>query len=503
MSPDLANPAFAPARSETQPSGIRSVIRSAFSFPVMLAFALAMLAVLTVQDRFHDPDLWWHLKAGELIVTTGSVPTTDPFSFTAQGSAWTAHEWLSEVIFFEVWKAGRQTGLMLGLCFLTALLLITQYAFCRSYSGSAKVALVGALIGWYCSTSGLALRPHMIGYLLLTLELLIVQVGRTSDARWFYALPPLFAIWINCHGSFVFGLLILAVMLVCGCFEFRAGLLTCKAWPLHVRKTGGFALVISVAALFLNPLGWKLLIYPFDTLFLQNVNLNSVSEWQPLTLQSERGWGVFFICAALAALVILRRAEVRMVEIVLAAMGLVLALQHQRMVFVFGLLVAPLASRLMAEAYQEFDTSRDLPFANAVLMAFFALGIYWGFPTPQNLEQQVQKNNPVKAVEYVRQAGLTGPMLNEYGYGGYLIWALPEHKVFIDGRADVYEWAGVMKETADWYSLAADPHELLDKYGIRFCLLDSRSPMAMIVRLLPGWKQVYQDEQAIVLARRN
>ncbi len=77
-------------------------------------------------------------------------------------------------------------------------------------------------------------------------------------------------------------------------------------------------------------------------------------------------------------------------------------------------------------------------------------------------------------------------MLNDYGFGGYLIWALPEQKVFIDGRADIYEWAGTFKEYGDWKSLAADPRQLLDKYHARLCILPVHEPMARMMPYLPG-----------------
>src|SRR6187200_379796 len=87
------------------------------------------------------------------------------------------------------------------------------------------------------------------------------------------------------------------------------------------------------------------------------------------------------------------------------------------------------------------------------------------------IEQQIRHGNPAGAVEYIRQTGLTGPMLNEYVFGGYLIWALPEHKVFIDGRGDVFDWTGVLKEYGQWATLAEDPRILLEKYRIAWCVI--------------------------------
>jgi hypothetical protein len=93
-------------------------------------------------------------------------------------------------------------------------------------------------------------------------------------------------------------------------------------------------------------------------------------------------------------------------------------------------------------------------------------------------------------------------MLNSYGFGGYLIWALPEQPVFIDGRADLYEWAGVLGEFSKWATLQDDPNALLDKYKIDFCVLERESPMARVLPVLNGWKVIYSDDLSIIFARQ-
>jgi hypothetical protein len=477
------------------------VARRVFSFPVMLAVSLIMLAVLSVQDRFNDPDLWWHLKTGEIIWKTHTIPSTDVFSFTANGSAWTAQEWLSEALIYGTWKAAGYRGLMVLLCTLAALLLIVQYGLSSLYSDNAKVALLGALVAWLCSTVGLAIRPHLLGYLLLSLELLILELGRRGNPRWLLVLPLLFVVWVNSHASFLFGLAILGIVFFCSCLDFELGLLVSRPWERAKRKVLGMVFAASALALLANPIGLRQLIYPINVMIRAEISLAMVTEWQPLRFDEPRGLAVLLVAALLVLIPLMRRSPLYFHELVLASVGLVLALPHQRMVFVFGLLVAPFLCRLLADTWDHYDSRRDLPLANALMIALFLYGIYWGFPTQAGLEQQVKKGNPSRAVAYIRSSGLSGNMLNEYVFGGYLIWAAPEHKVFIDGRSDVYEWTGVLKEFSDWATLQANPHELLDKYHVAFCLLSATSPMAKVIPLIPGWTQAYSDDQAVVFTR--
>ena len=93
----------------------------------MIAGLLTMLACLTVRGRFNDPDLWWHLKMGEIVWTTHAIPTTDIFSFTTHHHSWIPHEWLAQVTIFAAYHWGGFAGLMLWLCFFASAIRCGQY----------------------------------------------------------------------------------------------------------------------------------------------------------------------------------------------------------------------------------------------------------------------------------------------------------------------------------------------------------------------------------------
>ncbi len=478
-----------------------SLWRHLFSFPVALCSLLCLLAVLTVCSRVSDPDLWWHLRMGQFLWTHSSAPLTDPFSFTARGQTIVPHEWLPQLSLFAVFHWFGFSGLMLWLTGFTSAILIAGYALCCACSRNAKVSFAGAIVLWLFSTVGLAARPHLVGYLLLILELLILQLARRHSPRWLFALPLLFALWVNCHGSFLLGLIVASVVFACSFFEFWQGALLSQRWTTHARRMFALALLLSGAAVFANPSGLRQVLYPLDTLLHQPINLASVQEWQPLVLSSPRGLGLLAVLAAMFLLILLQKAEIPLDELLLIALGTWLAASHERMLFVFGILAAPTLCRMLSKSWDNYSIVEDRAWPNALLMALTMLGVWWAFPTAASLDHQVALQNPVKAVEFVRARHLAGPMLNDYTYGGYLVWAMPEHPVFIDGRADVYEWAGVLGPYAQWATLQADPHTLLDKYGIQFCLLNPQSQMAHVLPLLPDWKVAYQDDLAVVLQR--
>ncbi len=464
----------------------------------MLVAMLMVLAVLTVRDRFSDPDMWWHLRTGQVIWTTHTIPHTDLFSWTTNHHAWVPHEWLSQVFIYGAWRLGGYSGLMLFLCIATGAVLLCSYLLCTLYSGNAKVALIGALVVWFFATSGMAIRPQMIGYLLLVLELIVIHCGSTRSSRWFYCLPPLFAVWVNCHGSFLLGLVIAACLLACSFVKLHVGLLETAPWTQSAQRACALALLLSVPALFLNPVGWHQVAYPLQTMLHMPANLSQVMEWQPLVLTSARGLGLLVVLAGIGACVLCMRTRLMLHELVLLGIGTWLALSHQRMAFVFGILAAPMLTRLLAPFWQERENAREHYIANAVLIALSLLLIWFVFPSRTGLAKQIADHNPTRAVDFINTHALSGHMLNDWGFGGYLIWAAPDHPVFIDGRGDVFEWTGVMNDFGNWALIQSDPRTLLDKYRVDYCLLARDSPMSHVMPLLPGWRTVYSDDQAIV-----
>jgi hypothetical protein len=476
-------------------------VQRAFSFPVMLAGLLVLLTVLTVRTRFDDPDMWWHLKTGEIVWTTHTIPTTDTFSYTTGHHPYIAHEWLSQMIIYGAYRYGGYSGLMLWLCFFASALLVAAYALCWLYSEDAKVSFLGALLIWLFATIGLAVRPQMMGYLMLVAELLLIHLGRTRNHRWFYGLPPLFAIWVNCHGSFFLGVIVAAVFLFTSFFEFQKGSLVSPRWDPHCRKTFIWSLLLSTAALFLNPVGLKQILYPLDTLLHQPMGLSQVEEWQPLVLTDERGIALLAVLGCIFLIVMIRRTSLLWHELLLLIVGTWLAVSHRRMLFVFGILAAPILSRLLSTAWEDYESKKDRPVLNAIFIAISLLSVVWAFPRQQVLAKQVEEHSPVKAVEFIKTNHLSGRMLNDYAYGGYLIWAAPEHPVFVDGRSDVFEATGVLDEFGRWATLQSNPNDLLDKYHVDFCLLSRQSPLVNVLPLLHNWTAVYTDQSSVVFTR--
>jgi hypothetical protein len=220
-------------------------------------------------------------------------------------------------------------------------------------------------------------------------------------------------------------------------------------------------------------------------------------------MTSAGGVALMALLLCIFLLVATRRSVLFFDELLLLAAGTWLAVSHMRMLVVFGILAAPILSRQLSTFWGGYDAKEDRIWPNAGMIGASLLVAWLAFPSASDLQKQVEQQSPVKAVEFIQASHLSGPMLNDYNFGGYLIWAAPEHPVFIDGRTDLYEWSGVLGEFGRWATLESDPNALLEKYKVGFCLLTSHSPMVRVLPLLHDWKLVYSDDNSVIFARTN
>jgi len=148
-----------------------------------------------------DPDLWWHLTNGQRILATGHVPHTDPFSFTRAGHAWVSHEWLSDIVFYELWKHGGAAALIIFSALITTAGFMFLYRRCP---GKRHWAAAATAIGALASAASWGVRPQMFTFTLASLFLLLLEIGE-SHPRVLISIPPLFLLWLNLHAGFALG----------------------------------------------------------------------------------------------------------------------------------------------------------------------------------------------------------------------------------------------------------------------------------------------------------
>jgi hypothetical protein len=484
-------------------SAISIFLRRAFSFPVLLGTWLGTAAFVAARLHLPDPDTWWHLAVGEEILSTGTWPTADHYSFTVSGHPWMAYEWLGEVAMALAARLGGLPALAALLIGLSVLVMLLLYYYAYLRSGNFKAALISCATVLPLSSFIFTLRPQLFGYIFLITTLICLEAFRRGRAWTLWVLPLVFLLWVNTHGTFVFGLFVMGVHWASGLVELRRGGLVAERWTAAQRRQWAVVLLLCVLALALTPYGTRVAASPLEIAFLQPTNVANISEWQPMPFDSFLGKLFLVLLLGFVVLQMLFPLTYRLEEIGLLLFAIYAAATHQRFALFFAIVFAPLLAARLSQWVPGYQPAKDKPALNAVLIALTVAVMLVVNSSDQPLAEQVAESFPKGAVDYLQEQEPTGPTLNEYAWGGYLIWAAGrEQKVFIDGRLDLYEYAGVFSDYLDMTRLAPNALFLLQKYRIEACLLNRDAPLGTLLTTLPEWEQVYADELSVLFLHR-
>jgi hypothetical protein len=256
-------------------------------------------------------------------------------------------------------------------------------------------------------------------------------------------------------------------------------------------------------ATLITPYGTGLAKFPFIVSSLPS-GIANIQEWQPMTfyLPDDK----LFLALPLGFLLVqvLVHPKWRLEELGLFLFGTLLAFTHLRFLLLFVAFFAPFIVAILARWMPRYDRAKEVYALNAVMILGILGSLVWYFPSRSDYARVVESNFPVQAVRYLDTHSVPGPMYNSYEFGGYLLWARgPQHKVFIDGRAEVYERTGVFQDQDAFANLQPGSLALLDKYGIQSCLLLHDEPLAVVLQALPDWEKIYSDGTSALFVRRK
>jgi hypothetical protein len=474
-----------------------------FSFPAMLGGLLVAIVFWAKHGFDVDTDLWWHLKVGEDLLATHHWPTTDPYSFTAPGHPWIAAEWLGDVLFASVERAGGLPALDWLLISLSAVTILALYSLCILRTKNSKASFLATAIITILAIPVFNFRPQMIGLLFLILTLIALELFRQGKPAALWFLPVVFVIWVNAHGSWILGFVVLLAYWVSGLKEISLGSVEMRAWRPDQRQRLSLIFLLCVAVLPITPYGTELAPYPFVVSSSFPVNLASINEWQPMPFNLLGAKLFLALIFLFFAAQLVYRTTWKFEDLALFFLGTVMACLHVRFILVFIPFFAPILATLLARWVPGYEREKDRYWINAILMTTLLLAMIHYFPSKGEIENNISRKYPSGAVEYMRSHPMPDRILNSYGFGGYLIWSGARTKVFIDGRGDFYEIAGVFADYMHIGLLKPGALSVLRNYQVQACLLDRGSPLEVFLGALPEWKTVYSDNVSTLLVRQE
>ncbi len=457
----------------------------------------------------NDGDTGYHIRAGDYILENLSIPKKDIFSYHYPPFPWTAHEWLSEVIMAIIHKISGLTGIVLFFSFLIALSYYIFFKILRRYETNILITILLTLLVIASSQIHWLARPHMFSLLLFIIWYYLLDEFQYRDRNHLFFMPFLMLLWVNLHGGFISGFILLALYL----FGNIAIFLKSKD-ELVKRRITNLVIIsfLCLAATLINPYGYKILLFPFK-LTSNKFIMDNVNEFLSPNFHEPMFFTVLlFITIGTLAL---SKKRLNAIEFMLILLFIYMPLYSIRYVPLFAVISAPIISRHLQNLLEE-NKGRFKSFLNNRAMRissidssakgylFPLLSII--FVLSLSLSGEIrfsfdEKSKPVDAVEFIKKEKIKGNMFNNDEFGDYIIYAAwPQYKVFFDGRSDMYG-TEMMKEYFKVTRIQPDIDNVLEKYKIDWIIYDSGSSLSVYLLQKKDWKLIYSDGVADIFVR--
>jgi len=504
---------------------------------IVAAVGLFLFVHLNMSIELQDPDIWLHIKTGEYIVQHQEVPRVDIFSSTISGKEWIDHSWLVQVIFYLVFHFGGADNLI----FLSSIIvtLAFLFLFLSVYRQRRHLTLCVAMLFLTILASRIRMniRPENFSILFFSVYLFILT--RQADKKWIFLLPLIQLIWVNAHGFFILGPLMVGIFIFAEKLK-RANLLPWewgKADALDNKSYKNLWRVFVFICLvsFINPYGYKGALYPlwvsFNSLLKSGIYYKYIEELLP-TWRHYQTIGTYYILIAISSVTFLlnfKRINLAHLMLWLIFLGISFKVNRNIIFFNFFAFLAATEGLFKLLDTNKFDFIEGFlgksRYLFMYLLRFIGITvlILWVIKSANSIMTRsyyifdenrtksillgiTAKKYPDKPADFILKNGLPANIFNQFNYGSYLIYRLfPKQKVFIDGRTELYG--------DDFFKdyqkiLAVDKgaiDDIFDKYNINTVLLreigDDFGTLASYFFNSRVWALVYFDENSLIFLK--
>ena len=464
---------------------------SGWGVPHLVAVALVLGAAVFCLAPPSDPDVWWHLRAGDLIRDTHALPDADPWSLGAAGREWVAHSWLAEVLLSLLHSALGLKGLVLFRAVAVGALLaaLAVQAFRRTTPARALLVLALAVLA---TKGGWGERPQLLSFLLLIPTAQLVR-SAVAGARSVWWVVPITYLWANLHGLWFLAPVLVALGAL-GAWTAEPAAAGVRVRALRARPFV-LAAAAAAAAAALTPNGPVLLAQPFRV----NGYAQFVSEWGPVDVHSV--WGIGFFGMVLAFVWAYGKGSrpLGAYELTSVSFAIGLGLLYTRTVAPAAVLLVPLLAEALGRMPAPRRSGTFPPAFSAIALGTLLLLGTAGATVVLTQQPDLPPAAPVAATDALVDAVDGTPrVLNEYALGGWLLHFAPGARPAIDGRAEIYpvdfvaDYLHAIRMVGDW-------EHTVEQLRPNSALLHPDTPLVNGLRDQLGWQVAYEDADWVVL----
>jgi hypothetical protein len=481
-----------------------------------LIFLVLFLSLSLSRGAFllSDADTGWHIRAGEFILSTFSVPKQDIFSFITPPPHWINHQWLSEVIMAWVHQLLGLTGIVILFSLLISLSYSMLFKLMQKERGNIFLAVLIILLTIASSIFHWLARPHIFSLLMFVISYALLEWFQSGHIRVLYLFPPLILFWVNLHGGFISGFILVLIYLIGNLVKFILSKGEGKGG--YRKKTIALTLTLLACLVVspINPYGLQMILYPFK-LISQKLIMDHMAEFQSpnfhhLLLVPSK----YFLLLMILVIGILRK-NLDIIEILLIIVFVNMALYSQRFIPLFCIVAAPIFVRnvqwMLSQSKNRFIelfqkksediSSMDTSGSGYLWLMVGILVVALTVATNRIEHKFDETRKPVEAVNFLKKVSLKGNMFNDDEFGDYIIYsAHPRYKVFIDSRIDMY---GVdqFKDYLTLVYLKPGWENVIEKYSMNWGIFDADSVLSGHLMGRGDWRLIYSDKVANIFVR--
>jgi hypothetical protein len=480
----------------------------------IIFISIFLQLVFNAGRLLSDGDTGYHLRAGEFIIQARAVPKTDIFSLWIPALRWTAHEWLSEVLMAVVHTYAGLIGIVVLFALTIATTYVILFQILRGDSQDILLSLLLTVVAAITSSIHWLARPHIFSLLLTVIWYSVLTRFQYRGKNQLFILPFLMLLWVNLHGGYIFGPILLIVYFLGNLAGLYASGRSEAQEYIYKAKSVAKIFVGCLLASLCNPNGYHILIFPFalasDPFLMNNVvEFLSPNFHEPLMFK--------YLLLASIAVFALSRLTLDSIELGLVILTTYMALYSVRYIPLYAIITAPILLRLIQRlrhnlslAAMNWLARRSAGFGvidrrspgylwlTGVILVILTLA-----HTSRLYIEFDDKRFPTKAVEFILAETIPGTMFNNEEFGDYIIYkAWPKYRVFFDGRSDMYgatlggEYLKIASTLPGW-------QDVLQKRQVDWVFFNTGSTLSSALNTHPAWQLIYSDPIASIFVRDN
>ena len=478
---------------------------------LVLLFSASALYESVHLSSLSDNNVWVHLRTGAWMLQTHSVPHNGLFSQYST-LPWMDSSWGYDVVLAACYRMLGLRALPLLLMFFKAGLALLTFWLATEAKATFWAAVSLSAIAQYVIPISQSL-PYALSVIFFGIELLLLESSRrTGNVKPLYALPALFLLWANLHALFLLGLVLLILFVVSTWIE---------SWPRRsavnwldreirplARQPVLIASACSLLAAMVNPYAFRVFSAAYRTLY-SAAGFSYFGEMRAMSFRQPQNYALMLLIMS-AFLALGRRRSLRVFELLALTAATLLGFRIQREAWMAALIAVAILADATARIAKDRESQEQSRAwwehaACAVMVTAILVLAALRLPHHDSLQARVAQNYPVQACDYIRDQHLPQALFNEYSWGSFLTWYLPEYPVAIDSRLELYG-----DELTEGYFKVIAGGERLDAYpalgNAQTLLLSKQSGMVKALTTLPvlssQYRLVYSDDLAAVFTRQ-